>query len=110
MTAVTCLPPPPNLGMLWALPGGRVMAYARSLLTVLSLGVAATTVADASLRGPQPVEPAGGEPRTEWRYFGGDKAFTRYSPLAQITRDNVRGLRIAWRRPAVNSRMLAAFP
>ena len=38
----------------------------------------------------------------EWRYYGGNKAFTRYSPLDQINRDNVKNLKIAWRRPAVS--------
>jgi glucose dehydrogenase len=46
----------------------------------------------------------------EWRSYGGDKSFTRYSPLAQVTRDNVSQLRIAWRRPAVDPRITAAFP
>ena len=46
----------------------------------------------------------------EWSYFGGDKAFTRYSPLDQIDRDNVRDLRIVWRRPAVDPELRAAFP
>ena len=49
-------------------------------------------------------------PHTEWRYYGGDKGFTRYSALDQITRDNVSRLRIAWRRPAVNGKLLASFP
>ena len=49
-------------------------------------------------------------PTREWRYFGGDKAFTRYSPLDQITRDNVKNLRIVWRRPAVNDELTQAFP
>ena len=48
-------------------------------------------------------------PRTEWRYYGGDKSYTRYSALDQINRDNVRNLRIAWRRPAVNSRLMQTF-
>jgi glucose dehydrogenase len=48
-------------------------------------------------------------PSGEWRYFGGNKAFTRYSPLDQITRDNVKSLRIAWRRPAVSEELTAAF-
>jgi quinoprotein glucose dehydrogenase len=38
----------------------------------------------------------------EWRYYSGDIAGTKYSPLAQITKENVKTLRIAWRRPAVN--------
>ena len=46
----------------------------------------------------------------EWRYFGGDKAFTRYSPLDQINRDNVKNLRIVWRRPAVSDELTQAFP
>ena len=49
-------------------------------------------------------------PTPEWRYFGGDKAFTRYSPLDQINRDNVKNLRIVWRRPAVSDELTQAFP
>ena len=37
---------------------------------------------------------------TEWRYFGGDAHATKYSPLNQITKDNVSRLRIAWRWPS----------
>ena len=48
-------------------------------------------------------------PTHEWRYFGGDKAFTRYSPLDQINRDNVKNLRIVWRRPAVSDELTQAF-
>jgi quinoprotein glucose dehydrogenase len=46
----------------------------------------------------------------DWRYFGGTKAFTRYSPLDQINRDNVKNLRIVWRRPAVSDQLTQAFP
>ena len=38
----------------------------------------------------------------EWRYWGGDKAFTRYLPLDQITPANVGQLRVAWRKPGVD--------
>ena len=38
-------------------------------------------------------------PVSEWRYWGGDKAFTRYSPLDQITTANVGQLKVAWRQP-----------
>ena len=47
---------------------------------------------------------------SEWRYFGGNKAFTRYSPLDQVRRDNVKNLRIVWRRPAVSDQLTQAFP
>ncbi|PWU07254.1 MAG: hypothetical protein C5B51_10385 [Terriglobia bacterium] len=46
----------------------------------------------------------------EWRTYGGDKAFTRYSPLAQINRDNVKDLRVAWTRPAVDPMIKDQFP
>jgi quinoprotein glucose dehydrogenase len=31
-----------------------------------------------------------------WAWYGGDAGGTRYAPLGQITRENVRDLRIAW--------------
>ena len=36
----------------------------------------------------------------EWPAYAADKASTKYSPLDQITRDNVKHLRIAWRQSA----------
>jgi len=75
------------------------MAHPKSLLAVLTLCAAAA--APVASQSPQ---------RTEWRYYGGNKGFTRYSALDQINRDNVKNLRIAWRRPAVNDKMIAAFP
>lgn len=46
----------------------------------------------------------------EWRSYGGDKAFTRYSPLDQINRDNVKNLKVAWSRPAVDPLIKDKFP
>ena len=34
--------------------------------------------------------------RQEWRFYGGDASGTRYSPLAEIDRSNVRRLERAW--------------
>ena len=51
-------------------------------------------------------QPRGGD----WAYFGGDKAFTRYAPLDQITDDNVGDLQILWRRPAVDPSLMESFP
>ena len=76
------------------------MAHAKPLLAVLTL--CAFTIAVVAAQAPQP--------QTEWRYYGGNKGFTRYSALDQINRNNVESLRIAWRRPAVNDKMIAAFP
>jgi glucose dehydrogenase len=38
----------------------------------------------------------------EWRYWGGDEASSRYSPLEQINADNFADLEIAWRWKADN--------
>jgi len=38
----------------------------------------------------------------EWRSYNGDPGSTKYSPLDQINGANVKNLRIAWRRPAVD--------
>jgi quinoprotein glucose dehydrogenase len=32
----------------------------------------------------------------EWRAYGGDEGSTRYTPLEQITRENINDLRVAW--------------
>ncbi|HUA17286.1 MAG TPA: PQQ-binding-like beta-propeller repeat protein [Bryobacteraceae bacterium] len=47
---------------------------------------------------------------SEWRSYGGDKGFTRYSPLDQVNRDNVKNLRIVWRRPALDPQITEKFP
>jgi quinoprotein glucose dehydrogenase len=79
------------------------MAHIKPVISVVSSLCAAAAMATAVASQPA-------RPWTEWRYFGGDKGFTRYSALDQIDRDNVSRLRIAWRRPAVNAKLMAAFP
>ena len=46
----------------------------------------------------------------EWRYYTGDLGSKRYSPLAQITAENVKNLRVVWRRTAVDPELKQAFP
>jgi quinoprotein glucose dehydrogenase len=46
----------------------------------------------------------------EWRHYSGDNGSTKYSPLAQITKDNITRLRIAWRRPQLDPSLLAINP
>ena len=50
------------------------------------------------------------DPSAGWSYYGADKAFTRYAPLDGIDRGNVDRLRIVWRRSAVDSAIVDAFP
>ena len=46
----------------------------------------------------------------EWRSYGADRANTKYTPLAQIDRDNVSRLRVLWRRPGVDPKLTETFP
>ncbi len=46
----------------------------------------------------------------EWQAFGADLGSTKYTPLDQINEDNVSGLEIAWRRPALDSYYLSLNP
>ena len=68
-----------------------------------ALGLAALAVTGAAAQ-------TGGAAASEWPYFGGTRAFTRYAPLDQIDRANVAGLRVAWRRPSVDASLTRPFP
>lgn len=43
-----------------------------------------------------------GATKGEWPHYGGDRGHSRYSPLDQINRDNVKSLKIAWRWQSVD--------
>lgn len=47
---------------------------------------------------------------SEWPYYGADAGMTKYSPLDQITADNVSELEIVWRRPGLDASYLAINP
>ncbi len=49
------------------------------------------------------------EPR-QWRQYGGDQAATKYSPIDQITPQNVKSLQVLWRRPALDASLTRMFP
>jgi quinoprotein glucose dehydrogenase len=53
---------------------------------------------------------AADEAASEWRFHSGDNGARKYSPLAQITRDNVATLQIAWRRPQIDPAVAAILP
>ena len=46
----------------------------------------------------------------EWRHYAADAASTKYSPLSQITRDNVGKLEIAWRWSSPDNDIVKANP
>jgi quinoprotein glucose dehydrogenase len=47
------------------------------------------------------VRPQQGSKDGEWPNHSGDKGSTKYSALDQINKNNVKNLRVVWRRPAV---------
>jgi quinoprotein glucose dehydrogenase len=68
-----------------------------TVLAVLSIVILVTAYASAQQ----------GARRGEWRWHSGDLGSTKYSPLDQINKENVARLRVAWRRPAVDSSISA---
>ena len=62
-------------------------------LRCMAAGVLSALVALASIG----LDGQTGAKNGEWRFYGGDAGSTKYSPLDQINRDNVKDLRIAWR-------------
>jgi quinoprotein glucose dehydrogenase len=83
-------------------------------LALAGLGALAASPAGAA-------EPAG-QPRSlaaqtaamrrtgEWPYYGGNKGFQRYSPLAEINAGNIGRLTILWTRPGVDPSLTQRFP
>src|ERR1044071_5576645 len=78
--------------------------------TTLKLAVCVAAMAVATMAYTAAVQTQAGPGAGEWRDYGGDKGMTKYSPLDQITKDNVTRLRIAWRRPAVADELRAQAP
>src|SRR5579862_4515147 len=46
----------------------------------------------------------------DWPAYAGDKGATKYTPLDQINKDNVKNLRIAWRRSGMPEELRDLFP
>jgi glucose dehydrogenase len=46
----------------------------------------------------------------QWPVYGGNQAFQRYSPLDQITKDNLASLEIAWIKHSVDASLTQKFP
>jgi glucose dehydrogenase len=81
-------------------------AAVAGLVTIsLSAQQKATGGSGSSTVGTQQKAGTGG-----WHTYGGDKAFTRYSPLDQINRDNVKNLQFVWHRTAVDQQLMDKFP
>ena len=60
------------------------------------------TLAGAFVATPMLLSGQGGATNGEWPHWGADLGNSKYSPLDQINRDNVKDLRIAWRWKSEN--------
>src|SRR5580765_4771209 len=78
--------------------GGLMRVRTAALIAVLA-------AASPLVRAQRPPAPAG-----EWRYYGGDAASTRYSPLADVTRANVNNLQVVWRWNSPDNEIVKANP
>src|SRR5439155_13486454 len=61
-------------------------------------------------RGAQPQAGKVRSTATEWLSYGGDKASSKYSPLAQIGRGNFNRLRVAWTWRSAEEEVAKANP
>jgi quinoprotein glucose dehydrogenase len=66
-------------------------SVARSLL-VAAIGVLCACLQIVSAQSPTPA----GATKNDWPYYGHDAGGSRYSPLTQINRENVKNLKVAW--------------
>jgi quinoprotein glucose dehydrogenase len=71
----------------------RIRPNRRSFLKHSASAVAAYAAGSAVVPGPRA---AVKDPAREWRHYGGDPGASRYSPLDQINRSNVKRLKVAW--------------
>ncbi len=93
-----------QLGLRAAIPahtGSGAGGRAARAVVIAAAGLAALVAAGLLLRGggedARPPAPGTADrPATDWADYAGNKAGTRFSPAAQITRENVSGLRVAW--------------
>jgi glucose dehydrogenase len=93
-----------NLGHVHALLSRRqaLMSGAALVAAPFLSGVSSNAQADETANSALPVGPAPSSASnvqsgaTEWLIYAGDKASSKYSPLTQISADNLSQLKIAW--------------
>jgi quinoprotein glucose dehydrogenase len=74
------------------------------VLTVVCIVCLVAFTAHGGDRGPGPFRPG------EWPSYGADSANSKYAPLDQIQKDNVKNLHIAWRWHSVENAILKDHP
>ena len=68
----------------------------RGIQLSLLFGLALACVATHKLFAQPKAKPSASHPSGEWVAYGHDALGSRFSPLAQITKDNVAQLTVAW--------------
>jgi quinoprotein glucose dehydrogenase len=77
----------------------------RQVGKMAACGVALSCVLSLSVRAQKGAPVSG-----EWREYGGDPGGTKYSPLNQITPENINDVKIAWRWPSPDRAIQASDP
>ncbi|MCC7251943.1 PQQ-binding-like beta-propeller repeat protein [Hyphomicrobium sp.] len=50
------------------------------------------------------------DPQGNWREYNGDKTASKYSPAPTVTKDSVKGMKVAWRWPMPDNELAASNP
>ena len=106
IAAVTHPDPYPVSAMKAAISGiAAALSVTGCALPPAGVPPAAPLAVAAAATAPAPVER-----RDDWRAYGADRANTKYSPLAQVDRDNFAALEVAWRWRSADAAALEADP
>lgn len=74
-----------------------------------AFGLLATIIVGAEFIGV-PLEAQPGRVDEEWPDYAGNREGMKYSPLSQISKDNINDLEIAWRWPTADQELQASNP
>ena len=74
-----------------------------------AFGLLATIIVGAELIGVT-LEAQRGRVDEEWPDYAGNREGMKYSPLSQISKDNINDLEIAWRWPTADQELQASNP
>ena len=75
----------------------RFTAIAVTAVALITLLAAYVTYPKRRVEGAAQQDSTPGGSRSDWPVYGGDSNGDRFSPLTQITRENVKQLQVAWR-------------
>ena len=78
--------------------------FASGIFLLTGLAGTVAVSADKKAAAPRALE------NHEWRVYGGDKSFQRYSSLDLINQDNVKNLQVVWVRPSIDAQYKEVFP